>query len=236
MRNICLVNKIVVALVLLTGKVFSQGTSHLVMHVFPANAIVILDTAHVPLKGIIDVPAGTHIIKSWAPQRILSVDTIETFADSTQVYINNIPYDPAYLAVLKAKSAQKAKAVVPLISTGAVLLVSSASLIAMNSQINKYYDQAETARTNYEAAITPSQLQYYQDQYNEYAHQYEQMVDVSNLAAATSAVLVAGGIATTLYILFKNRPDYVEEQLLSRINPGFMIGSTGMVGSIVYKF
>lgn len=209
----------------------------LVIHIHPPNSVVILDTSHIKPEGFLEIAAGTHIIQSWAPHRMLIIDTLEILADSNHFYLKNLPFTAAYTAYNDSLREQKSKALIPLISTAAVVFASGVSLAIVNYKINNYSLLAKEAQINYDEAISLAQLDYYKNQYKEYDNKYDQLVAVNNALLLSATILGSVGIATTLYILKKKRPSYKEETLLSRMDGALMIGSsTAISGTISYKF
>ena len=196
------------------------------------DVVILLDTTHIRQAALLKVNSGNYILKCWAPNHEMTIDTIKISGDTTLYFKKKLQYTNKYKVYKKELGIYKGY----LFGTSAYVVASVASHFLMSGMMNNAYDKAIVNKTAYENAISPDKLSEYKLAYEKDKDRYEALRISDNTLKIVSVGVIAFGIYET--ILHKKRLEkiqYHESPVL--VNFGF--GSYGFnqpMAKIVWKF
>jgi hypothetical protein len=206
----------------------AQATGELYLLVNPPSRILRLDTMKLDANGLYTLPVGQYVIRAWAPNYDLYIDTI-TITDTAQVRaVEHLDFHPNFLAHHEDwkdwRSKKFALTKLPLLTTitATVLSLSTSQLLYKGAEKN--YDEALLAETNYLAQIDVDSISLWKEVYNTNRADYQRKIKMGNILRVSAVAIVATGVFLTVRLKKKSRslvePMYKETPLLSSVKLG----------------
>lgn len=228
--------KLTIALLLVSSIAFSQEKGSVFLSVFPTNAVIRLNDSLLKSHETYLLDTGSYNIKMWSPTREYVERTFNIQAEKTtrlhEVLTASDDYKKFKMNTFIFHVEKTFIRYVPPI----VLGISIFTTLSYKNDMNKEYELANTAKSNYDNAFIKDDLLSYKNSYEEHRNAYDNNVKKYNTGLIVSGVLVLS-TAALQYLSFKlKKPVYTEKVLLSSIT--FDSYNNNIVPSIslAYKF
>ncbi len=200
--------------------VISQGQEQgqLIARPKPSHAIIRLDTTLLKPLQIYNLTPGSYILKSWAPNYNLYIDTIQITTNKTTRGDIKLKRTKEYIKFRKHRFTQYSGFAL----NGIILLALNKNRLNMINKQDYYKTVASEYQRLYLSAISPEELVLYKNNYDYYIDKFKTSRDKKNLATLTT--ISAGVVGTTLaYFIYKKqravRPKVTP--LLSSVYPAY---------------
>lgn len=178
---------------------FTQGTGAIRLNIDPGhNFQFILDDQFRMQQRNMDLSAGPHNFKIWAPERAIVDTNLTIYPDSTWFFSMELPYSPEYQEWKKEMSSFQRKFTLYKVLPSAVTVGAGVWAIVSAIDHKKISDQLKDNRAKYDELVVPREL-------SELKTQLQQDKDDFSSAETrviiSTSVFVASAIAT--WFLFK---------------------------------
>jgi hypothetical protein len=206
----------------------AQATGELYLLVNPPSRILRLDTMKLDANGLYTLPVGQYVIRAWAPNYDLYIDTI-IITDTAQVRaVEHLDFHPNFLAYHKKWKGWRSKKFVlkklPIIATVTTSLTALSTSKLYYNSADKHYDVAVAAEINYQSQIDVDSIALWKEVYDVNRADYQWKIQRGNVLRVSAIALAATGIFLTIVLRKKAHswvePIYEETPLLSNTKLG----------------
>ena len=178
---------------------FTQGTGEIRLNIDPGhNFQFILDDQFRMQQRSMDLSAGPHNFKIWAPERAIVDTNLIIHPDSTWFFSMELPYSPEYQEWKKEMSVFQRKFTLYKVLPSVMTVSAGVWAIASAVEYKKSNDQLQDNRAKYDDLVVPREL-------SELKTQLQQDKDDFSSAETkviiSTSVFVASAVAT--WFLFK---------------------------------
>ena len=183
------------------------------------DVILRLDTTNINQKRLLPIEKGKYILKCWAPNSILSTDTISVLNDTNIYLIKRLQYTESYLDYRQKLKTYHIKRIGTLLFTFGYTLAAVFTHLSLDKSTDIALEEAQVAQQHFNRSIATDDLVYYKSVYGESKNRYNKNRNADNALKIISAVIIPVGIYATIYF-YKNtvRPEYHESPQLTRFD------------------
>ncbi|MBD80138.1 MAG: hypothetical protein CL840_14590 [Crocinitomicaceae bacterium] len=222
---------LVLVTLLVAFSLFSQEQQgHLMLRVFPYDAIVKVDGKPYSKRGragfiYLDLKPGTHVIQAWAPTYNLFEKEVVINAGDTIQITKSLSFTEEYIAYKKEKRLQTIAKVsliaIPSLATVGFTAAFYSKKTAEENKVHEAKVQVEVDRVKYENSISKDNIRITKAELNESLNAYDVAVDNYNKFVTNSMIKIgvsAGLTAVAVWTVSKfKKIEYKEDVLLSRL-------------------
>lgn len=210
----------------------SQSTLKVVSNC--SDAIVLLDTTHIPLDKLIKVPVKNSVLKCWAPNHELTIDTLKIVGDTLLYLTKQLKFTERYLVYKNEYDIYtKYK-----LATSVYTLSSLIGHFILKSSMNGAYDNAIVSKEAYENSVSPEIIDENRRNYEDEKDRYEILRTADNALIVLSAGLIIFGVYETIHHNKKVKQlKFNETPLLVQVDFGFnSFNLKQPMAKVVWKF
>lgn len=210
----------------------AQAVSHLKIVTNCNDVIILLDTTHVRQAALIKIEPGNYVLKCWAPNHEMTIDTLKITGDTTLYFKKKLQYTEKYKVYKKQVDIYKSY----LIGTSAYIVGSVTGHFLLNGMMHNAYEKALVNKAAYENSISPEKIYENRQSYERDKDRYEALRISDNTLKVVSVGLIAFGIYQTIHQKKKlDKVSYHETPVL--VDMGInSFGDNQLMAKIIWKF
>lgn len=204
----------------------------LLIAIDPDDAIIRLDTAlFKQQKSHIAIDTGLHVIRAWAPGKILVTDTINITTMRPVLYRKKLENSPEYKDYLRKKHVRNVALInlryVPIAITAAATIYFIGARKNYINDADKNKKEAEESKAIYDNSMDAQTISYYHQVYDIQKERYNSSVKKANNITDVAKIAIPAGIVVTGVLYYFStkitKPVFTETPALSNLSFNYEI-------------